>query len=119
VVLPMVALQSVPPERLLLFRNSRFRPAIPDQVPGSGPFRRLLSRLQCCRLVKAPQEGGRVPEGHDAATSGVGWQANSAQTSLCCQTAQVCAFAESPPINTYRTETNAAACNILTACASQ
>jgi hypothetical protein len=56
-----------PPVRLLLcsFRSSSA--AIPDQDPGNVPLRVLPHMRHTLSLDRAPQEGGRGPDGHTPA----------------------------------------------------
>jgi hypothetical protein len=50
-----------PPVRRFIASRRSSSAAIPDQAPGSGPLRVLLYTQHFLSLVRAPQEGGRVP----------------------------------------------------------
>jgi hypothetical protein len=50
-----------PPVRTLVCNPSSTSAAIPDKAPGSGPLRVLRHSWHTLSLVRAPQEGGKVP----------------------------------------------------------
>lgn len=76
------------PARALLDRSSHFSAAIRDQDPGSGPLSLLSYNQHALSLVKAAQEGGKVPaKEHTAAgcvecTTQPGWDGTMLQRTM-------------------------------------
>jgi hypothetical protein len=58
-----------PPVRRFMDTSRLTNAPIPDQALGSGPLRVLLKRFNRLSLVRAPQEGGRVPGQQNIAMS--------------------------------------------------
>jgi hypothetical protein len=58
---PTPTANSSSPVRALVATSNSSIAAIPDQDPGSGPLSLFLHKRHALSLVRAPQEGGRVP----------------------------------------------------------